>query len=183
MGNEGRDEGGRYKRSRYSWVEERWDDGYVDNHGYFRVYRPDYPAAYGDGYAKRAHVAFWIHTGHARQSGEVIHHRNKNKLDDRFENLELKSHGVHSTEHGIKCGAWVMRQCLLCSKEFSIRRWRLRDPSRGRYCSTECYKKAPKSDATRAKHSSSARRTWRRPEFKTMMASKSRAAWAKRKTV
>lgn len=39
------------------WDSTRWDDGYVDNRGRFRVKRPDCPRAYANGWALRAHLA------------------------------------------------------------------------------------------------------------------------------
>ena len=44
-----RDANGRFARQLSLWVPEHWNEGYVDSKGRFRVYRPDYPRAYGVG--------------------------------------------------------------------------------------------------------------------------------------
>lgn len=67
---------GKFVRTVVVWTPERWDEGHVDRRGYFRVYRPDYPGAWKNGYAKRYAVVYWLHTGHAVQPGEALHHRN-----------------------------------------------------------------------------------------------------------
>ena len=37
---------GTFQREIFSWTQENWDAGYLDNKGYFRIYRPDYPKIY-----------------------------------------------------------------------------------------------------------------------------------------
>ena len=82
------------------WTPEAWDDGYPNAKGYIRVYRPDCPNAdTRDGEAKRSHVVWWLHTGQGVAPGMVLHHRNRNKTDDRVENLMYLTNEQHSRLH------------------------------------------------------------------------------------
>lgn len=130
---------GMFLRQRPPWDPSRWDDGYADNKGRFRVYRPDYPRAYGGsskGYAKRSHVVWWLETGQVLPADHVLHHKNEDKLDDRFENLELKTHGQHTIEHCRK--EPVVCLCRGCGRNFGIPQWQL-NQGRGHFCSQKCY--------------------------------------------
>lgn len=128
---------GRFKRGRLPWTPESWDDGYVDNKGRFRVYRPDYPNAYSLGYALRAHVVWWLRFGECHPTGTNLHHKNENKLDDRIDNLELIEHGEHSRRHNAI--PEVQRFCETCGKEMFVKPWRLRI-GKGRFCSMQCFR-------------------------------------------
>lgn len=138
------DEKGRFKRTVSIWTPENFDASYVDKKGYFICYRPDYPRCYsGRDYARRSHVVWWIATGNAVPYGFDIHHKNKNKLDDRIENFELLTHGEHSHEHNpirIENG-YASRVCQNYEQGFKIKKGRLRDSSRGKYCSQKCYQR------------------------------------------
>lgn len=86
---------------RVPWTPDTWNDGYPKGgDDRFMVYRPDYPNANPrTGEAKRFHVVYWLRTGVAVQPGMVIHHRNRMKLDDRFENLWLLTTEAHNALH------------------------------------------------------------------------------------
>lgn len=141
-----RDQKGRIKRTIRPWTPRRWNEGYVDARGYFRVYRPDYPKAWSDGYAKRYAVVFWLKTGHCPRQGEALHHKNENTLDDRFCNLELIDHGEHSRRHRLRS---PMR-CRACKQLFQCPKGKL--TSTRRYCSFACYRsKPPRAKLTAAK--------------------------------
>ena len=140
---------GNFVRTRFFWTPETWNDGYIDNHGYFRIYRPDYPRAWADGYTKRYHVVWWLHTDQVVPKGYDIHHKNKNTLDDDFENLELKEHGEHSSDHNASRKIHIICICKSCKKEFGIKPYRLKEKSRGSYCSQECYQNSPRTNQHR----------------------------------
>lgn len=132
---------GKFVRKHQFWTPARWNDGYIDNRGRFRVYRPDYPNAYPEGYALRAHIVWWLATGEickGRQTRHELHHRDGNRLNDEIENLTR----IHRSDHQIahKCSA-VLRRCRHCGNHFSIPRWRLkhRKEHRGKFCSPKCY--------------------------------------------
>lgn len=135
---------GSFVRTRYTWTPEKWDEGHIDNKGYFRVYRPDYPKTYAMGYAKRYHIVWWLETGETLSEGHVLHHKNGNKLDDKFENLELIKHSLHSQKHNrIRIeAARVTCYCKRCNNLFFLARFRVND-GRGKYCSQKCYQAGP----------------------------------------
>jgi len=120
------------------WTPDSWDSGYVDNRGYFRVYRPDYPRCWTNGYAKRYHVVWWLTTGVVLPATCILHHKDGNTLNDIFVNLELLDHGAHTTMHKTK-PKW---QCICknCRGNFELPHWRKKQgQSRGSFCSPACY--------------------------------------------
>src|SRR5690348_16834205 len=82
----------RFVRTTNIWDGSVYDEGYVDNKGRFRVYRPDCPRAFADGYALRAHVVWWLHHGACHPEDTELHHTDENKLNDSITNLEPLSH-------------------------------------------------------------------------------------------
>ena len=77
-----REANGTFKKRLQVWDGSNWDDGWHDNRGRFRVYRPDYPRAFSGGYALRAHVVWWLANGKPHPTGMILHHKNSIK-DDR----------------------------------------------------------------------------------------------------
>lgn len=72
---------------------ETW---WMDSKGYIvgRVWR--------NGKVIRVKRARWVmeqYLGRPLMAGEEPHHKNEIKTDDRIENLELKEHGKHSSDH------------------------------------------------------------------------------------
>ena len=60
----------------------------------------DYPGrVYSRNRVLEHHLVWWLNTGYAPNQNEIVHHKNKNKLDNHFENLELKLRSDHSREH------------------------------------------------------------------------------------
>lgn len=142
-----RDANGRFTRTREIWTPEDWDNGYYDNRGRVRVYRPDYPRAYEGGYALRSHVVWWLKTGTIHPIEFDIHHINKIVDDDRFENLEAIEHSQHSRFHNSLGDTTLI--CEHCQQEFAVpvRKFNSRK-SEGlkiRFCSQRCYHKHPRS--------------------------------------
>jgi len=142
---------GKFKRTRKIWKFKRWDDGYVriKKNGYkaFWVYRPDYAKflsfSYASGYVRRTHVVWWLKTGKVVPKGYVVHHKDRDSLNDRFSNLELMKSGKHTRLHSkkkkIKC------VCQYCSTEFKLPQWRI-NQGRGKYCSLDCFYKNGKNE-------------------------------------
>lgn len=128
---------GQFVRTRKPWTVASWNDGYVDNRGRFRVYRPDCPNAFASGYCLRSHVVWWLHTGKEHPSGTELHHKNHNRLDDAFDNLEPLENRKHQKLHKARPVTIV---CPECRKDFIMPRWRVRSrPTK--YCSQGCYHK------------------------------------------
>lgn len=73
----------------------------------------EYPGRkYRGRYVYEHHLVWWKHTGEILPDGMLIHHKNENKRDNRFKNLELKSFSDHSKEHN---KPRIRRQKLKCS--------------------------------------------------------------------
>jgi hypothetical protein len=68
----------------------------------------------------------------------VIHHKNGNCLDDRFENLELMTAEDHSKIHSEEYRTGHYLKCVVCGSTFYKPNYRLRNGHSGKYCSTEC---------------------------------------------
>ena len=136
---------GQFAKTLPVWDGSEWDAGWVDNRGRFRVYRPDYPRAYSGGYALRAHVVWWLKYGEVHPDGFDLHHKDRVRTNDRLENLELVEHRQHSrlTNQGPD------RQftCHVCGHVFWVNRKHL--ARERKYCSHECYSKAPRTESHR----------------------------------
>lgn len=60
-----------------------------------------YPGTkYRKRYAYEHHVIWWLSTGEIVPKGYLIHHKNKNKRDNKISNLEILKWGNHSVMHG-----------------------------------------------------------------------------------
>lgn len=61
---------------------------------------PGYPGMlYRGKYAYEHHVVWWQMTGRMPLPGHVIHHKNDQKRDNRFENFEEMENGAHTGRH------------------------------------------------------------------------------------
>lgn len=80
----------------YRWNDSRMlnEDGYVK----LRV-GVDHPLADPNGYAYE-HMVVWCAAGNARPGpGKLLHHKNEDKTDNRYGNLELTTRPEHSRHH------------------------------------------------------------------------------------
>ena len=141
-------EDGKFIRQTQLWGRDKWDEGYVDNDGRFRVYRPDYPRAYSNGYALRAHVVWWLCVGRPYPADKEIHHIDGNKQNDKFTNLCLVTHTEHMRIHFKKFGELFF--CENCNEPFFIPTWRVtqrrKEGQKIRFCSQKCYHAFPRKD-------------------------------------
>lgn len=134
-----------FKRKHKIWSLDNFNDGYIDSNNRFRVYYPDHPRAEKKlGYILREIVAYEAYNGILVPSHLEVHHIDGNTLNDSKENLILLTKSQHRIAH-----QWnkVSRICLTCGKTFDIDNWRLKDKSRGKYCSQQCYHKGVKNDS------------------------------------
>lgn len=105
---------------------------------------PKFPGAHQNGYALRSRVVWWLNTGEVIKGTkiDIIHHRNHDRLDDRFINLQRLQHREHSQLHNHKT-CLIQFTCEHCRKPFEVERWRLSKSAgrAGRFCSQICYHK------------------------------------------
>lgn len=131
---------GTFKRVRKQFSLDNFNDGYVDADGRFRVWMPDNPRSYKEGYILRSIAAYELYHNIQVPFDYDIHHIDGNRLNDSKNNLELVNHKVHGINHNIqkKANAQITRKCLTCGNEFSFARFRLRDHPK-KFCSFRCY--------------------------------------------
>lgn len=125
------------------------DSGYLHNKdGRVRLFSRKFPGTSKSGYCLRSRVVWWIYTGEVLSGCEFnIHHKNSDRADDRFSNLEKLTHLEHAHEHNGYRGdnaEKVKRVCEVCNKEFEILKFRLREEGRGKFCSLVCRGKRPR---------------------------------------
>lgn len=92
--------GGKLK-SRIYLKEKHWNwkgGKYIDTDGYIRVYNPNHPYAMSDGYVREHRLVMEQKLGRYLMPLEDVHHINRNKQDNRVENLELIPHYKHSSK-------------------------------------------------------------------------------------
>lgn len=66
-----------------------WKSGRKNNNGYVMVFSPKHPHRDSQGYVREHRLVMELKLGRYLEKGEVVHHINGNKSDNRIENLEL----------------------------------------------------------------------------------------------
>lgn len=120
--------------------------------GYFQVYRSDFPSANKKGWAPRYRVVWWLATGETVQSEEHLHHLDRDRTNDRIENLERLTRSEHIRVHRTKPN--VSCTCVGCGSTFHLAQWHL-NAGEGIYCSSQCYHRRIVSAETRQRTSES----------------------------
>jgi hypothetical protein len=133
---------GKFTRIHKHWSLDNFNDGYI-NDGRFRVYFPEHPRAFSEGYVLRSIVAYEAyHPGETITKEYVVHHKNENKLDDIESNLEKKLFGQHTHDH---CSIPSKKLiCGYCGCEFERSQWRINQYTKSghtrSFCSQDCFR-------------------------------------------
>lgn len=81
--------------------------------GYVQIWNPSHPNATKDGYVNEHRLVMESHLGHYLRKNEVVHHIDKNKENNKLENLILfESNAKHLAYDNKK--DMSSRICLLC---------------------------------------------------------------------
>ena len=78
-----------------------WKGGITEYRGYVFIKKPEHLRAGQNGYVKRAVLVWEENTKTFIKKGQILHHRNGIKNDDRFENLEVLNRAEHIKKHHI----------------------------------------------------------------------------------
>ena len=91
----------------------------MKNGPYILIKAPlEYPGKkYRDKYAYEHSIIWWKNTGIVPPKGYIIHHKNENKHDNNFHNLELISLNSHNEKHS-KNNNYIALICSYCKEPF-----------------------------------------------------------------
>ena len=86
--------------SRRGTVSPNWKGGRKKNpYGYIEIYQPGHGNADAGGYVKEHVLVMVEHLGRDMKNGEIVHHINEDKSDNRVENLKVMSRCEHQRIH------------------------------------------------------------------------------------
>lgn len=102
----------------------------------------EYPGRrYHHDYCLEHHLVWWDNTGEVVTEDEVIHHKNGDKTDNRFENLKKMSRAEHASHHASTGRTIAILKCPECGSIFERERrsTHLSNPSRkATFCTKSC---------------------------------------------
>lgn len=104
---------------------------------------PEHPFCTKNGYVLEHRIVVENNLGRLLNRNEVVHHKNEDKKDNRYENLEVLTSSEHATKHGLEQGkAMVEFKCPNCLLIFVRERHRTKlfkkDPKYKIFCSRQC---------------------------------------------
>lgn len=76
-------------------------NGFFNDNGYIKLYLPEHPLANKKGLVREHHKVLYDN-GIELEKGQVVHHRNENRADNRLENLEVMTNSDHLRLHRLK---------------------------------------------------------------------------------
>lgn len=71
----------------------------VSKRGYKLIYIPSAHPELEQGWLKYHHFVWWQNTGELPPEDKIVHHKNGDKLDNKFENLEVMTNSDHIRHH------------------------------------------------------------------------------------
>lgn len=79
----------------------RWKGGrkIANSRGYIHIYSPEHPFKTKAGYVMEHRLVMEKKIGRYIKKGEIVHHINHDKTDNRPENLAIKKNGQHIKDH------------------------------------------------------------------------------------
>lgn len=116
----------------------------MKNGPYEMVVAPkEYPGRkYRSRYVYEHHLVWWQRTGEVVPDGCLIHHKDENKRNNKFRNLELKSISDHSKDHAKSRIRRQKLKCSSCGSKFEMAasdyRYKYKVGQRNFYCSRAC---------------------------------------------
>ena len=114
----------------------------MKNGPYILVKAPeDYPGKkYRGRYVYEHTLVWWQHTGQLVPAGWLVHHKDEDKHNNEFSNLELKSTGKHTADHHVVVP--IQLNCAFCTKAITRKpcehRFRLKNGQTDFYCNRSC---------------------------------------------
>ena len=102
----------------------------------------EYPGKrYRNRYCYEHHLVWWKSTGELQKESEIIHHKDGNKRNNSFDNLEIMNKKEHTSYHVKNRGRkFVKLICPTCKNEFirAIKSTCLSKGTNVTFCSRKC---------------------------------------------
>ena len=118
----------------------------IDTNGYRYIYDPSNPYANGSGKVYEHIEVMCNHIQRKLTSDECVHHIDRDKTNNKLENLRLMTLSEHTKLHLVEDRNIIFetRECMTCGHSFVVT-----SSSKQKFCSVECARKTNKSDISR----------------------------------